>query len=125
MMVRLRNSGAGVENYDLARPDHANGRGGDAEFFVAMQAFFFLERAVVQCSGAQRQSATVGALKLALAVQKLKILADGDQGSAKALRKAADENPALRLEQFEDVAPALFTQHKDWGSKTKFRFISN
>jgi hypothetical protein len=76
-----------------------------------MKALLFLERAVVQGPGAQGKGSAVGAFELALVVEKLKILADSDERGAKALRKVPDENPAFGLEQLEDFAPALFTEH--------------
>ena len=100
LFARARNGGgggAGIQNDYLALANHAHGRRRNAQFIVTVQPFFFLQAAVLQSAGAQRQSAPVGALKLPLMMQKFQILADGDQGRFETVGQIANHDTTVAL----------------------------
>src|ERR1700682_3749244 len=78
---------------------------------MAMQAFFFMKGAILQGSGAKRQSASVRALQLPLVMQKFQIFANGDQGRVKPIRQVANQNAAIALQKLQNSAPAFLVEH--------------
>ena len=54
----------------------------------------------------------MGALQVALMVQKFQILANGDQRGMEPVRQIADQNAAIVLQKLQNFAPPLFIQHR-------------
>ena len=103
--------GSGIEDNDLPLANHAHRGGGNARFFPPVQAFLFLQRPVIQRPDLQGQRPAMGALQLALMMEVLEVFPDGDERGAKTLGQVAHQHPAIVLQQFQDIAAALFTQH--------------
>src|SRR5262249_57476481 len=99
--------GAGMENDHLARANHADGGGGDTKFFLPMEALLLLKRLILKRPRADGKSATVCALQQTLVMERLEVLADSDEGGAKAFGEIADENAAIVAHKFQYFPPAF------------------
>ena len=78
-----------------------------------MELFFFAQGGIFERAVAGGQRAAVSAVQLALLMQNLEVLADGDLRGFELLGKFRYQHPALAGQNFENGSAAFFIQHDD------------
>jgi hypothetical protein len=73
-----------------------------------MQLLFFSQGGIFEGAVVRWKGTAVGAVNLAFAMQNLKVLADGDLGSAELSGQVHDQDPAIPTQQIEDCSLPLF-----------------
>src|ERR1700722_2120742 len=108
-----RRRGTRVKNNHLSWADHAQCSGGNAHFFLPMQALLFTQSLILKRPGAKGQRSSVSAFEHSLVMQVFEILAYSNERYAKALGQIADEDSAVFAQQFENFPAAFLAEHRD------------
>src|ERR1700683_1851220 len=81
-----------------------------------MQFFFFSESWILQGAIAHRQRSAVATLDASVGLKKIQILSNSDLGRAELFRQVHDQNPAVAIQDFQNMSAPFFVQHSFVGA---------
>src|SRR5580693_7038537 len=76
-----------------------------------MQLFFFPESWIFQGAIAHRQRSAVATLDASVSLKKVQVFSNSDLGRAELFRQVHDQNPAVAIQDFQNMSAPFFVQH--------------